>query len=164
MKNLALVEMLIHSCRLTIADAQRWFSEKLPEQVLLTTGNLSRLVTPDELVSDILTTADKDRIFAIIDVALRGIIEDYSLIWVNPIVGKYVSDISQTWNYSRGLGPFKPVGLMIPTTELPFLDRFVLGGFREASLKLTNLKNATPKSLLSEFNSRSEKHCRLKDD
>ncbi len=50
----------------------------------------------------------------IIDVAVRGIKNGSTFIWLRPSGHAYVSDFSQTWNTPVGMGPFKNIGLMLP--------------------------------------------------
>src|SRR5258708_39628804 len=52
----------------------------------------------------------------VVDIAVRGIKDERTFIWIRPSGHEYVSDFSQTWNTPAGRGPFNSVGLMMPAS------------------------------------------------
>lgn len=98
----------------TIEDAQKNVSDPLPKQLhieLMNFGQKGKELSLDEVMSFIY----QDGIFPrIVDIAVRGIKDDKTLIWLRASDHTYVSNLDETWNTPKGLGPFKSLGLMLP--------------------------------------------------
>ena len=83
-------------------------------------------------VSDMMRHLVKETFPQIIDVAVRGIKQEATLIWLRPSGHAYVRDFAQTWNTPVGMGPFKKCGLILPYSLSP----------RSMSLSVQDLEEA----------------------
>lgn len=98
----------------TVQDAQRQVVDDLPNQLVfrLQAFNQNKKSLSQNEVMPFLF---RDRAFPrIVDIAVRGIADHHTLIWVRPSGHAFVRDFSQTWNTPVGMGPFKSLGLMLP--------------------------------------------------
>ena len=69
----------------------------------------------DLSLDEVLSFLYRDGTFPrIVDIAVRGIKDGRTFIWVRPSGHTYVSDFAQAWNTPVGMGPFKSIGLMLP--------------------------------------------------
>lgn len=99
----------------TIHEAQKQVAEPLPEVLcfnLEAFGQSSNDLSFDEVLSFLYREGTFPRI---VDIAVQGIKEGCTLLWIHPSGHEYVHDFSQTWNRPAGMGPFKPIGLMLPS-------------------------------------------------
>jgi hypothetical protein len=109
------LRQLLDRCISQAVDkAQREIAESLPTEYYLTLeafGQQGKELSLDEVLSFLF----RDRTFPrIVDIAVRGIKDGRTLIWIRPSGHAYVSDFAQTWNTPVGMGPFKCIGLMLP--------------------------------------------------
>ena len=97
-----------------IDDAQHYISDPLPGQVcfeLANFGQSRKTLSFDEIVPFLY----KDGYFPqIVDIAVKGIRNEQTLIWVRASDHPFVRDLAQTWNTPPGMGPFKSIGLLFP--------------------------------------------------
>lgn len=94
--------------------AQQDVSEPLPESLFLgldAFGQQGKELSLDEAMAFLYRKGTFPRV---VDVAVRGIREGRTFIWIRPSGHSYVSSFSQTWNSPVGMGPFKSIGLMLP--------------------------------------------------
>ena len=98
----------------TIQDAQQQVADVLPNRLIF------RLQAFDQdknkfSLNEIMPFLFRDKAFPrIVDIAVRGIVDHHTLIWIRPSGHDFVRDFSQTWNTPAGMGPFKSLGLMLP--------------------------------------------------
>ena len=61
-------------------------------------------------IEEVLSFLYRDGTFPrIVDIAVRGIKDGRTFIWIRPSGHAYVSDFAQTWNTPVGMGPFKRI-------------------------------------------------------
>lgn len=107
-------DLLLECIRITTDTAQKDVAEPLPEKLsleLAAFGQAGKITTLDEVLSFLYVQGTFPRI---VDVAVKGVTKDATLIWIRPSAHPYVSDIRETWNQPPGMGPFKSIGLMLP--------------------------------------------------
>lgn len=106
--------LLDQSIMTAVEEAQQQVSEPLPTQFsigLEAFGQHGKELSLDEVVSFLYRDGAFPRI---VDIAVRGIRNGRTFIWIRPSNHEYVKDFSQTWNTPSGMGPFKSIGLMLP--------------------------------------------------
>ena len=99
---------------MAIEDVQKQVAGPLPTQLALgleSFGQRGKVLTWDEVMLFLYQDGTFPRI---VDVAVRGIKDERTLMWIRPSDHPYVNDFSQTWNTPKGMGPFKSVGLIAP--------------------------------------------------
>lgn len=69
----------------------------------------------------------------IIDVTVCGVADDCTVIGLLPSGHSWVRDITETWNQPAGMGPFKPLGIMLPYRIYERPRPLSLDDLREAS-------------------------------
>jgi hypothetical protein len=107
-------QLLETSISRAVNEAQREIDEPLPIDyylVLEAFGQQGKELSLDEVLSFLFRNGTFPRI---VDVAIRGIKDGRTLIWIRPSGHAYVGDFAQTWNAPVGMGPFKCIGLMLP--------------------------------------------------
>ncbi|SRR5712692_1863470 len=110
----ALQQLLQKCMTIAIDEAQKQVSDPLPIQVYL---GLEALKQQGKELSldEVLFFLYRDGTFPrVVDVAVRGIRDGRTFIWIRPSEHAYVSDLTHTWNTPAGMGPFKSIGLMLP--------------------------------------------------
>jgi hypothetical protein len=109
------LRQLLEKCiMIAIHDAQKEIADPLPIQLsssLEAFGQQGKELSIDEILSFLHQDGTFPRI---IDVAVKGIKEGRTLIWIRPSGHAYVNDFAQTWDTPAGMGPFKSIGLMLP--------------------------------------------------
>src|SRR5215470_7879922 len=106
-----LLEQCIH---VTVEAAQNDLSEPLPPKLcfeLGAFGQSGKEISLDEAMQFLYVNGTFPRV---VDIAVRGIIDDCTLVWLRPSGHHYVSKLEETWNNPPEMGPFKSVGLMLP--------------------------------------------------
>jgi hypothetical protein len=110
------IRQLLEQCITTaVEEARQQVSEPLPTQFyvgLEAFGQHRKELSLDEVIPFLYRDGTFPRV---VDIAVRGIRDGRTFIWIRPSGHKYVNDFSQTWNTPVGMGPFKSVGLMLPT-------------------------------------------------
>jgi hypothetical protein len=99
----------------TLENVQKQVSDPLPERLNLDLeafGQRGKELSLDEIMSFLYRDGTFPRV---VDIAVRGIKDGRTLVWIRPSGHAYVSDFSQTWNIPAGMGPFKSIGLMLPS-------------------------------------------------
>lgn len=107
-------DLLLECIRITMDTAQKDIADSLPEKLsleLAAFGQVGKITALDEVLSFLYVQGTFPRV---IDVAVKGITKDATLIWIRPSAHPYVNDIRETWNQPPGTGPFKSIGLMLP--------------------------------------------------
>jgi hypothetical protein len=111
-----IIQHLLEKCiRATLENVQRQVSDSLPEQLYLTLeafGQHEKKLSLDEVMFFLYRDGTFPRI---VDIAVRGIKNEHTWVWIRPSGHSYVSDFTQTWNTPEGMGPFKSLGLMLPS-------------------------------------------------
>ena len=109
------LQRLLETCITTaVNEAQKEISDPLPAQLYLGLGAFAQQgkeLSLDEVLSFLFRDGTFPRI---VDIAVRGIKDGRTFIWIRPSGHAYVSDFAQTWNTPVGMGPFKSIGLMLP--------------------------------------------------
>lgn len=127
------VRKLFEQCiKTAIEEAQQQISEPLPTRFYLgfeAFGQHGKELSIDEVISFLYRDGAFPRI---VDIAVRGIRDGRTFIWIRPSSHQYVKDFSQTWNTPPGMGPFKCVGLMLPTFIQQRSTPFSLQDLKEA--------------------------------
>lgn len=110
------LQQLLEQCMvITVEEVQKQIAEPLPTHLyvgLEAFGQQGKELSLDEVLSFLYRDGTFPRI---IDVAVRGIRKGRTFIWIRPSGHIYVSDFAQTWNHPVGMGPFKNIGLMLPS-------------------------------------------------
>jgi hypothetical protein len=107
-------EMFEKCVNTTMVNVQQEVVDLLPKQLIYhlpAFGQNKKKLLPNELIDFIYKDGSFPRI---VDIAIRGIDDNHTLIWVRPSGHAFVHDFSQTWNTPTGMGPFKSIGLMLP--------------------------------------------------
>jgi hypothetical protein len=111
----ALRQLLERCIVLTVEEVQKQVVQPLPTFLyvgLEAFGQHGKELSLDEVMSFLY----RDGTFPqIVDVAVRGIKSGRTFIWIRPSGHAYVDDFAQTWNNPAGMGPFKSIGLMLPS-------------------------------------------------
>ena len=110
------MRQLLEKCiTMTVEEAQKEVSDPLPTQLYLgleAFGQRGKESSFDEVLSFLYRNGTFPRV---VDIAVRGIKDGRTFIWIRPSGHAHVSDFSQTWNTPAGMGPFKNIGLMLPS-------------------------------------------------
>jgi hypothetical protein len=109
-----LQQLLEKGIALAVGEAQKEIADPLPTQVYLGLGAFAQQgkeLSLDEVLSFLYREGTFPRI---VDLAVRGIKDGRTFIWIRPSGHAYVDDFAQTWNTPVGMGPFKSIGLMLP--------------------------------------------------
>jgi len=118
----------------TLIMAQELVEEELPINfsfLLASSTEANRL----EDIEGILTTLYQSGAFPrIVDLSVCGIRENETVLWVRPSAHPLTSDLEQTWNQPPGAGPFKALGLSLPTYLWERERPFNLSDLKEAFL------------------------------
>ncbi len=130
------IRQLLDQCIVVaLKEAQQEVSESLPTLLyvgLAAFGQHGKELSLDEVIPFLY----RDGTFPkVVDVAVRGIKDERTFIWIRPSGHKYVSELSQTWNTPAGRGPFKSVGLMMPALIWDRSRPFSLQDLKEAGEK-----------------------------
>ena len=110
----ALQQLLEKGITIAVDEAQKEVSDSLPAQMYLgleAFGQQGKDLSLDEVLSFLYRDGTFPRI---VDIAVRGIKDGRTFIWIRPSGHTYVSDFAQAWNTPVGMGPFKSIGLMLP--------------------------------------------------
>lgn len=109
------LRQLLKKCiALAVDEAQKEIADPLPAQFYIELGAFGQQgkdLSLDEVLSFLFRNGTFPRI---VDIAVRGIKDGRTLIWIHPSSHIYVNDFKQTWNTPAGMGPFKSIGLMLP--------------------------------------------------
>lgn len=98
----------------TMRKAQEDVGERLPQDYCYQLSERAKeeRLTVGEVVDALFHGGHIPRL---IDIAVRGIaINGQVVVWLRPSAHPWVADVNSTWDPS-GLGPFKVVGLLIPS-------------------------------------------------
>jgi hypothetical protein len=107
-------DLLDQCIDMTLKTVQGEVAEPLPEQICLelaTFGRSGRTSSLEEVLSLLYINGTFPRV---VDIAIKGIARECTIIWIRPSGHAYVSDITDTWNQPPGMGPFKSIGLLLP--------------------------------------------------
>ncbi len=108
-------QLLKDGIRDAIQLAQKDCAFSLPQDISFELANYDQY-RKEKTFDEIVTFLYKDGTFPrIIDVAVRGINDGKTLIWLRASGHEWVRDIAQTWNSPAGRGPFKSLGLLLPS-------------------------------------------------
>ncbi|HUY79063.1 MAG TPA: hypothetical protein VMV29_19985 [Ktedonobacterales bacterium] len=97
-----------------LALAQQACSDVLPQQIKLYVGAFGldgQEVGIDEAIQLVYHSGSFP---VLIDIAVSGITENSTILWIRPSSRPYVTDVEKTYDGVAGLGPFKPLGIMLP--------------------------------------------------
>ena len=98
----------------TLVEAQKEVSYTLPQQIYITLGAF-RQDDRDLSIEEVMQFLFQEGAFPrVVDIAVRGIKNGRTLIWIRPSDHPYVTTLVETWNTPPGMGPFKSLGLMLP--------------------------------------------------
>lgn len=76
-------------------------------------GYSDRALSLEEVVSVLYREGTFPRI---VDVFAQGIAQEQTCIFLRPSGHAWTNDLAQTWNQPAGTGPFKSLGLLLPTS------------------------------------------------
>ncbi len=94
----------------TIDVAQAEVAEPLPRAVRFVLDAFGR-GRDESSLEEVLALLYRDGTFPrVVDVFVRGVASERTIIKVSPSGHAYVSDVAQTWNNPPGMGPFKSLG------------------------------------------------------
>lgn len=126
------VHLLVAAAHMSIALAQEQVVGTIPQNIRWELFGFERAGKESSL-EDIASILYRDGQFpVIVDVFVTGALEDFTIIRLIVSGRDFVDNIAQTWNTPPGMGPFKALGLMLPT---PIWDR-------PRPLSLSDLKEA----------------------
>ena len=128
-------QLLAQCIAATVEEAQKQVSEPLPTQLyvgLEAFGQHGKELSLGEVIPFLFREGTFPRV---VDIAVRGIKEERLFIWIRPSGHVYVSDFSHTWHIPVGMGPFKSVGLMLPTAIWNRSRPFSIQDLKEAGEK-----------------------------
>jgi hypothetical protein len=112
----ALRQLLSRSIRRALEDAQQHVADPLPRQLYVECANLGQRGQGVSL-EEVMAFLYRDGTFPrIVDIAIRGIKNGRTYIWIRASGHPYVSDFAATWNTPPSMGPFKSLSLMLPNT------------------------------------------------
>jgi hypothetical protein len=130
------LQQLLEKCIINaVVVAQKEIADPLPAQFYLglgAFGQQEKELSPDEVLSFLFRDGTFPRI---VDIAVRGIKDGRTFIWIRPSGHAYVSDFAQTWNTPAGMGPFKSIGLMLPGFLWQYSRPLSIQDLREAGEK-----------------------------
>jgi hypothetical protein len=108
-------DLLLQAARLSRAVAEEQGGGPLPEETYWALGAYEhdgRESTLDEIIEFLY----RDGRFPVyVNVTINGIVENRTIVRLGPSGHAFVDDTEQTGNAAAGLGPFKPLGLMLPS-------------------------------------------------
>jgi hypothetical protein len=105
----AFTELFQKCIAMALEEAQKQVADLLPTELYLgleAFGQRGKALSLEEVLSFLYRDGTFPRI---IDIAVRGIREGRTFIWICPSGHTYVSDFAQTWNTPVGMGPFKRI-------------------------------------------------------
>ena len=108
--------LLEQAIRHSMDLAQQQVADPLPSATrleLALAGYSGRTLSLEEVVSVLYR---EDTFPRIVDVFVQGIADEQTLIFLRPSGHSSTNDLAQTWNQPAGMGPFKSLGLGIPTS------------------------------------------------
>ena len=128
-------DLLTRAIQKTLEDVQAQVTERLPPAIHITLDAFEQQ-GKDLSLDEIFPFLYKDgAIPRIIDVAVKGVKEEHTIIWIRPSGHSYVREFAQTWNKPAGMGPFKSIGLMLPRSIWQRPRPLSLQDLREAAEK-----------------------------
>lgn len=107
-------ELFKQSITSLLEEVQKHVIEPLPQETYLTLEAFEQEGKELSIDEILLFLYQEGKFPRIVDLAVRGIREDSTIIWIRPSGHAYVDDFSQTWNTPTGTGPFKSIGLKLP--------------------------------------------------
>jgi hypothetical protein len=130
------IRQLLEQCiATTVTEVQQQVSEPLPTLLYVgldAFGQHGKELSLDEVIPFLY----RDGTFPkVVDIAVCGIKDERTFIWIRPSGHEYVHDFSQTWNTPSGRGPFKSIGLMMPGLIWKRSKPFSLEDLKEAGEK-----------------------------
>jgi hypothetical protein len=133
----AFVDLLLQAARLSRAVAQEQITGSLPEETCWVLGAWEH-DRRETALGEIIGFLYRDGRFPVyVNVTINGIVENRTIIRLGPSGHAFVDDTEQTGNAAAGLGPFKPLGLMLPG----------LIWYRPRPLSLQDLREAAAETL-----------------
>lgn len=94
---------------LALKETQKQVADPLPKELYLgleAFGQRGKALSMEEVLSFL----SRDGTFPrVVDIAVRGIREGRTFIWIRPSGHAYVNDFTHTWNTPVGMDPFKRV-------------------------------------------------------
>lgn len=107
-------ELLTKCINTTIENVQKEISDPLPRTLyieLAAFGRSGKETSLEEVMSYLYIDGKFPQV---VDIGIKGIAKESTIIWIRPSSHTYVSEISDTWNQPVGMGPFKSIGLILP--------------------------------------------------
>jgi len=109
----AFAELFQQCITLALEETQKQVAYPLPKELYLgleAFGQRGKALSMEEVLS----------FPRVVDIAVRGIREERTFIWIRPSGHAYVNDFTHTWNTPVGMGPFKKVvsGFLWQRSEL----------------------------------------------
>ena len=133
MVNEETIRQLLEQCiATTVKEVQQQVSEPLPTLLYMGLGAFGqhgKELSLDEIIPFLYRDGTFPRV---VDIAVHGIKDERTFIWIRPSGHEYVNDFSQTWNRPPGMGPFNNIGLMMPYSIWKRSKPFSLEDLKEA--------------------------------
>ncbi len=105
----AFAELFQQCIAMALEETQKQVADPLPKELYLgleAFGQHGKALSMEEVLSLLYRDGTFPRI---VDIAVRGIREERTFIWIRPSGHAYVKDFTQTWNTPVGMGPFKRI-------------------------------------------------------
>ena len=121
--------------RHTLMKAQELLGENLPDKivyVLADSSKIGKFIGSEEILSQLYHSGSFPRI---VDLAVCGIHDGETVVWVRPSAHPLTTQLKETWNQPKGSGPFKAAGLMLPSYLWGKGPPFSLSDLEEALLQ-----------------------------
>jgi hypothetical protein len=116
----AFAELFQQCIALALEETQKQVADPLPKELYLgleAFGQRGKALSMEKVLSFLYRDGTFPRI---VDIAVRGIREGRTFIWIRPSGHPYVNDFIHTWNTPVGMGPFKRIvsGFLWQRSEL----------------------------------------------
>ncbi len=127
------VDLLLKAASMSLELAQEQIVDPLPQQIcwkLIGFEHAGKISSLNEIVGILYRDG---RFPVIVDVTVAGILDNCTIIRLRPSGHAFVDSVESTWNVPAGMGPFKPLGLMLPHAIWHRPRPLSLGDLREAA-------------------------------
>lgn len=108
------VHLLLTAARLSIEIAQEQVVGTIPQEIRWELLGFERSGKESSLEEIVAILYRDGRFPVIVDVMVTGMLNASTIIRLIASGHDFVDDTEKTWNMPAGMGPFKPLGLMLP--------------------------------------------------
>lgn len=107
-------KLLVLAAHMSIKVAQEQVAGSLPHTIRWELTGFERSGKESTLEQIVEILYQNGRFPVVVDVFVTGMIDAFTIVRVRPSGHHFVDDITETWNTPVGMGPFKPLGLILP--------------------------------------------------